>query len=56
MTDAKGEYSITNVPPGKYRLKAWHERMPAEVKEIEVGATGTVKMDFTLGIKGLPQY
>jgi len=27
-TDAKGNYSITNVPSGTYKLKAWHERLP----------------------------
>jgi plastocyanin len=56
LTDSKGEYSITNVPAGTWRLKAWHERMPAEVKEITVSSNGVAKADFTLGIKGLPQY
>ncbi len=55
-TDANGDYKIPNVPPGKYKLKAWHERLPADEKEITVPADGEVKVDFTLGIKNLPQY
>src|SRR2546423_1385634 len=33
-TDDKGRYSIVNVPPGTYRLKGWHERLPSQVKEV----------------------
>ena len=55
-TNDKGVYSIPNVPPGTYKLKAWHERMPAQIKEITVPETGEVKADFTLGITTLPKY
>jgi len=51
----KGKYSITNVPPGAYKLKAWHERLPEEVKDITVPESGDLKVDFTLGIKNLPK-
>ena len=55
-TDQNGNYKISGVPPGNYKLKAWHERLPADEKEITVQADGEVKVDFTLGIKNLPQY
>ena len=55
-TDAGGHYSITNVPPGTYKLKAWHERLPAEEREIVVPTNGAVQADFTLTIKNLPTY
>jgi hypothetical protein len=55
ISNEKGNYSITNVPPGTYRLKAWHERMPPQVREITVPENGDVKADFTLGITGLPR-
>jgi plastocyanin len=54
-TDSKGRYRIENIPPGKYKLKAWHERLPADVQEITVPTNGEVKIDFTLGIKNLPK-
>ncbi|HSY17390.1 MAG TPA: carboxypeptidase regulatory-like domain-containing protein [Candidatus Acidoferrales bacterium] len=54
VTDGDGHYTITGVPPGKYTLKAWHERLPADTQEITVPETGGVKADFTLTIKNLP--
>ena len=56
MTDADGHYTITNVPPGTYKLKAWHERLPADEREIIVPAGGVTNVDFTLTIKNLPKY
>ncbi|MDB6019588.1 MAG: hypothetical protein JWR19_4077 [Pedosphaera sp.] len=56
MADDKGTYAISNVPPGTYKLKAWHERLPSQIKEIVVPETGGVKVDFTLGITQLPKY
>lgn len=54
--DENGDYKIPDVPPGTYKLKAWHERLPADEQEIVVPADGEVKADFTLTIKNLPQY
>ncbi|MDB6068657.1 MAG: hypothetical protein JWR26_4865 [Pedosphaera sp.] len=56
MTNEKGSYAITNVPPGNYKVKAWHERLPARVQEVTVPEKGEVKLDFTLGITDLPKY
>jgi len=53
--DEKGRYSITNVPPGTYKLKAWHERLPMQEKVITIPAEGELKVDFTMGITGLPK-
>ena len=56
MTDADGHYTISNVPPGTYKLKAWHERLPADEQEITVPASGTTNVNFILTIKNLPKY
>jgi plastocyanin len=55
-TDKNGNYKIPDVPPGRYKLKAWHERLPADEQEIIVPTNGEVRVDFVLGIKNLPQY
>ena len=55
-TDTSGHYTISNVPPGTYMLKAWHERMPADEKEIIVPTNGVIHADFTMTIKNLPTY
>ena len=56
VTDHAGRYSITNVPPGTYTLKAWHERLPAQTQKIVVSDDAKTEANFTLGIKNLPQY
>jgi plastocyanin len=56
VTDTRGRYAIRDVPAGTYKLKAWHERLPALTQDVTVSETGEVKLDFTLGIKNLPKY
>ena len=53
-TNDKGMYRIGDVPPGQYRLTAWHERLPRQTREITVPETGELRVDFVLGITGLP--
>src|SRR5579871_1003470 len=55
-TDARNHFQIPNVPAGTYKLRAWHERMPGQVKDVTVPAAGEVQVDFVLGIDGLPKY
>jgi plastocyanin len=54
-TNEKGGYLIPNIPAGTYKLKAWHERLPSQTKEIVVAGDGEVKADFVLGITNLPK-
>ena len=55
IADGKGRYSISDVPPGTYQLKAWHERLPSQRQTITVSETGEVRVDFTLGPGGAPK-
>ena len=56
MADDKGRFVIKDVPAGTYKVRAWHERIPSQTREIVVPATGDVKIDFTLGLGELPKY
>jgi plastocyanin len=54
-TDKNNRYVIKDVPPGNYKLKAWHDRMPVFSEDIVVTETGTVRKDIVMGIRGLPK-
>jgi hypothetical protein len=55
LADDHNHYAISNVPPGTYKLKAWHERIPPQTREITVPEKGEVKVDFVLGFENLPK-
>jgi hypothetical protein len=54
-TDKNNRYVIKDVPPGNYKLKAWHDRMPVLSEDIVVTETGAMKKDIVMGIRGLPK-
>lgn len=54
--DEKGRFTIKDVPPGTYKVRAWHERLPAKTQPVVVPATGDVKIDFVLSLGDLPKY
>ncbi len=41
-----GSYSIDNIPPGKYKIVAWHGTLKNQKGKIEVTAGGSTTMDF----------
>lgn len=55
VADARRRFVIKDVPAGTYRVKAWHERLPGQVKEITVKADGDTVVDFVLGVAELPK-
>ncbi len=48
VTVKDGSYSIKNVPPGKYVLKTWHEKLKPQSKEIEVSGDTVITVGFEL--------
>jgi plastocyanin len=56
LADEKGRFVIKHVPAGTYKVRAWHERMPGQTREVVVPATGEVRIDFALGLSALPKY
>ncbi len=51
VTDAYGEYEITDVPPGSYKIKVWHEFLGESEKPVEVKAKTSTQADFSLSSK-----
>jgi hypothetical protein len=47
ISDLYGEYELSDVPPGHYRLKVWHESLGTQEKRIEVKAGARQTVDFT---------
>jgi hypothetical protein len=48
VSDKDGAYLIKDVPPGKYTLKIWHEKLKGKDVEIEVPAKGDATADFEI--------
>ncbi len=48
-----GGFAIDNVPPGRYRLHVWHERIPTEVvKDVTAGSGGGGDLQIALNARG----
>ena len=56
LADHKGRFTITGIPAGVYKVRAWHERMPSQWKEITVPAEGEVVANFVLSLGDLQKY
>jgi hypothetical protein len=52
--DAAGTYTL-HLPPGRYRVTAWHERLPEQEQDAEVASGQTLKLDFNLSVSQLPE-
>ncbi len=53
MTNQAGRYTIGNVPPARYQLRAERIGMTLALREITVEPGGTVEANFTLTVKAL---
>ena len=51
VTDVYGEYLLSDIPAGSYRLKVWHETLGTQEKPVEVKAGGSQNLDFVLSPK-----
>lgn len=48
VTGTDGVYNIENVPPGTYKLSAWHEKMQTVTVDVTVEAGKASNVDFDL--------
>ena len=50
-TDANGAYKLTDVPPGDYEVKVWHEKLGEKTQKVTVTGGGESKANFELATK-----
>lgn len=48
--DASGRYALTDLPPGRFTLRAWHPRLPASAAVVELRPDAVAHADFELGV------
>ena len=46
--NADGTFSLNDVPPGKYTIQAWHERLSGAPQSVTVTAGETTTVNFSL--------
>jgi hypothetical protein len=51
VTNKDGKYSISNIPPGKYRVRFWHEALPAQEKEVIIPPREKVNLSLEISLK-----
>lgn len=49
VSDAQGNFSITDVPPGEYSVRMWHELLGSAEKSVTVTEGGSSEVDFSIG-------
>src|ERR1700729_3270928 len=52
VTDAKGNYSIADVPPGDYTVEAWQEKLGTDDQKASVKDGATATTNFSMKPKG----
>jgi plastocyanin len=45
VTGSDGSFKITDIPPGSYSVKVWHENLGEKTEKVTVPASGTAKLD-----------
>jgi plastocyanin len=48
VPDGQGRYAITGIPPGEYRVTAWHERIRPVSLPVRIEADRATGVDFTI--------
>ena len=49
VTDSTGRFELSHVPPGKYKLRMWHETLGKQEQVVAVPDKGSVTIKFEVG-------
>ena len=48
VTDNNGGFSLADVPPGKYVVQLWHEKLGTQTQEVQIEPNGKSEVNFEL--------
>jgi len=51
VTDESGDFTITDIPAGIYRIEFWHEKLGRQTKEMTLTEGGEVQLDAQFALK-----
>jgi hypothetical protein len=51
VTDQTGSFNLSNVPPGDYEVKVWHETLGEKTQKVSVKPKAETKATFELAKK-----
>jgi hypothetical protein len=46
VTGEDGNFTIADIPPGTYKILAWHEKLGKKQAQVKVAAKGKARVDF----------
>lgn len=50
IPEPDGSFTLDGVPPGTYRISAWHERIGESVRQVRVDPGGRARVEFSLPV------
>jgi len=54
VTSERGSFELADVPPGKYTVEVWHEKLGKQTKNVVVEPSGQVQLNFQISGPGNP--
>jgi plastocyanin len=48
LTDADGRFTVDRLPPGRYKLRLWHETLGTATRDVVVPATGDTQVTIEM--------